>query len=154
MPQYEQIDWKKGECFGIGTDIFYAVEEERHLRAFIYINAVRTLCARCPIFQDCLSYGFANEDYGVWGGLTTMERRAMLEPKRYPSMYRRALFDLEAYGITYDMIMEAYEHTLNDGSMENKSANDRKNGVAGHSRPRQRGRNRGLAEPGDNSGEM
>jgi WhiB family redox-sensing transcriptional regulator len=90
------------------------VEEERNLKAYRYINAVRSICGRCPIFQECLTYGFGNEQYGVWGGLTTAERKAVVEPKKYPAQLRRALFDLDEYGITYDQIMEAYEHSLNE----------------------------------------
>jgi len=67
-----------------------------------------------------LAYGFGHEQYGVWGGMTTLERKAIVEPKKYPAQLRRALFDLEEYGITYDTIWEAYEYSRNDGSMENK----------------------------------
>jgi hypothetical protein len=88
--------------------------------------------------RDCLAYGFAHEDYGVWGGLTTMERRAMVEPKKYPSQRRRALFDLEEYGVSYEEIMEAYEYSRNDRSVENKSANDREDGASSNRRPRER----------------
>jgi hypothetical protein len=52
--------------------------------------------------------------------MTTLERKAIVEPKKYPAQLRRALFDLEEYGITYDTIWEAYEYSRNDGSMENK----------------------------------
>ena len=136
MPQFREVDWQKGECFGLNTDLFYQIEEERNIKAYIFINAVRTICARCPIMRECLAYGFAHENYGVWGGLTTMERRAMKEPKKYPAQRRRAILDLEEYGVSYEQIMEAYEYSRNDGSVENKSANDREDGASSNSRPR------------------
>jgi hypothetical protein len=67
-----------------------------------------------------------------------MERRAMIEPKKYPTQRRRALFDLEEYGVSYKQIMEAYEYSRNDRSMENKSADNGEDGLAGNSRPRER----------------
>ena len=120
MPKFSDVNWKDGNCFGSNTDLFYAVEEERSIKAYDYINAVRTICAACPIWKECLSYAFANEDYGVWGGMTSMERRSISEPKKYPAQLRRARFDLEQYGITFDQIWEAYEHSGYGRSMENK----------------------------------
>ena len=124
MPQYEQIDWKLAECWGLNTDLFYMVEEQRNIQAYNYINAVRSICGRCVIQQECLSYGFGYEEYGVWGGMTTLERKAVEQPRKYPAQLRRALFDLEAYGITYEQIREAYEHSRNDGSVENKPSDN------------------------------
>lgn len=120
MPRYEQVNWSQAECWGLNTDLFYAVEEERNIKAYNYINAVRSICGRCPIQRDCLAYGFQYEQYGVWGGMTTLERKGVVEPKKYPAQLRRALFDLEAYGITYAYIREVYEYSRNDGSLENK----------------------------------
>lgn len=124
MPRYDEVDWSKAECWGLNTDLFYAVEEERNIKAYMYINAVRSICGRCVIQRQCLAYGFQHEQYGVWGGMTTLERRAVVEPKKYPAQLRRALFDLEAYGITYDFIREVYEYSRNDGSLENKPSDN------------------------------
>jgi len=120
LPRYEQVDWSKAECWGLNTDLFYTVEEERNIKAYNYINAVRSICGKCAIQRDCLAYGFAHEQYGVWGGMTTLERRGVVEPKKYPAQLRRAIFDLKAYGITYEFIREVYEYSRNDGSLENK----------------------------------
>jgi len=137
LPKFREVDWSKAECWGINTDLFYQVEEERNAKAYIFINAVRTICSRCPIFNDCLAYGFGHEQYGVWGGMTTLERRAVVEPKKYPAQLRRALFDLEAYGITYKQIREAYEYSRNDGSVENEPTDHGENGSASYRRPRE-----------------
>ena len=56
--------------------------------------------------------------------MTTLERKAVEQPRKYPAQLRRALFDLEAYGITYEQIREAYEHSRNDGSVENKPSDN------------------------------
>jgi WhiB family redox-sensing transcriptional regulator len=136
MPQYDQVDWDKAECLGVHTDLFFSVEEERSTQAYMYINAVRSMCARCPIQFACLSYAFAHEAYGVWGGLTSLERLSIHDRHKYPAQRARALKALEIYGIDLKRIKEAYEHSRNDGSLENESANYRKNGVVGYRRPR------------------
>lgn len=104
MPEYRQVNWDKAECWDSNLDLFYDVEEERNAYAYNYINAVRSICARCPILRDCLTYAFKYERYGVWGGLTSVERRAMWEPNAYPAQRRRALLDLMQYGITQETV--------------------------------------------------
>ena len=38
----------------------------------------RQVCAACPVCQPCLDYAITNRiAYGVWGGLTERERRAL-----------------------------------------------------------------------------
>jgi WhiB family redox-sensing transcriptional regulator len=38
----------------------------------------KQLCAECPVQNLCLEYSLASEEmFGVWGGLTPTERRAM-----------------------------------------------------------------------------
>ena len=120
MPKFDEVKWEQGECFGTQTDLFYAVEEERSVKAYDYINAVRSICARCPIWKDCLAYAFQYEDYGVWGGMTSMERRSVSQPKKYPAQLRRARFDLEAYGLGWERIWECYERSGYGRGLENK----------------------------------
>lgn len=39
----------------------------------------RKLCAGCPVKNVCLSYALDNyEPFGVWGGLSTRERKELL----------------------------------------------------------------------------
>jgi len=42
----------------------------------------KTLCADCPIRLECLEYALAaDEEYGVWGGLSPVERRQLKRNK-------------------------------------------------------------------------
>jgi WhiB family redox-sensing transcriptional regulator len=136
MPEYKQVDWDKAECLEVDTELFYRVEEERNSAAYQYINAVRSICGRCPIQKDCLAYAFGNEDYGVWGGLTSLERRSMGDPEKYPIQLRRALEALKMYGITYQEVRKVYEHSVDVGMLAGRFAYGRKNGVVDHRRPR------------------
>jgi WhiB family transcriptional regulator, redox-sensing transcriptional regulator len=137
MPEYRQVDWDKAECLEVDTELFYRVEEERNTTAYQYINAVRSICGRCPIQKDCLAYAFGNEDYGVWGGLTSLERRSMADPEKYPIQLRRALEALNMYGISYKEVRETYEHSVDVGMLAGRFAYGRKNGVVDHRRPRE-----------------
>lgn len=39
----------------------------------------RMVCARCPVWRDCLRYALERrERWGVWGGTTPQERQRML----------------------------------------------------------------------------
>lgn len=106
MLKYEQVNWDLAECRGVYTDLFYKVEEERNIENYPFIDAVRSICARCPIWKDCLTYAIRNEDYGVWGGLTTAERRSVIDPRKYPAQFRRAMFSMEEFGISIQQIRE------------------------------------------------
>lgn len=106
MPKYSEVDWDSAECRDIYTDLFYRVEEERNALAYLNINALRSICARCPIWKACLTYALENEQYGVWGGLTSIERQAVKNPEKYPQQRQRALKDLRNVGISHAQIKE------------------------------------------------
>lgn len=137
MPEFREVDWDQAECREFDTELFYRVEEERNKEAYQFINAVRSICGRCPIQRECLSYAFGNEDYGVWGGLTSLERRSMGDPEKYPVQLRRALEALTMFGISYKEVRETYEYSIDVGMLANRFTYGRKNGVTDHRRPRE-----------------
>ena len=48
-------------------------------------DAIR-ICGECPVRRPCLTYALnSGSQYGVWGGATANQRRAMLAGK-YPTM--------------------------------------------------------------------
>jgi hypothetical protein len=74
MPRYDEVDWDQAACRGtIYTDLLYSVEEQRSIMQYEYINALRSICGQCPIWEECLTYAMENESYGVWGGMTSIE---------------------------------------------------------------------------------
>lgn len=38
-------------------------------------QAVREMCWTCPAYDWCLSWGIANPEFGIWGGLGEAERK-------------------------------------------------------------------------------
>ena len=55
----------------------------------------KEFCRVCPVRKECLAYALAtNEQYGIWGGLTLVERRRLQDRGRdrragRPSQSRR-----------------------------------------------------------------
>jgi WhiB family transcriptional regulator, redox-sensing transcriptional regulator len=43
-----------------------------------YEGVIKELCNKCPVQTECLVFALKrNEHYGVWGGLTTRERKLL-----------------------------------------------------------------------------
>lgn len=42
-------------------------------------EAAKAVCRTCPVNQECLEHALeSKEAYGIWGGLTELERKALL----------------------------------------------------------------------------
>ena len=106
MPEYTQIDWTDAECAGIDTENFYRYENgNQRLDLDLYIRPIRALCASCPIWATCLSYAVQHEQFGIWGGMTAVERQAIRDNSNR-SVRFRAYQDFAKLGITIPMILE------------------------------------------------
>lgn len=48
-------------------------------------QSAKTVCQRCPVIAECLAEALDNRtEFGVWGGMTERERRALL--RRRPNV--------------------------------------------------------------------
>ncbi len=93
------IKWEKGNCVGMPVNTFFDVEERRLSPQKIEDMArVRDLCFSCPIWSECLKWAFANEEFGVWGGLTGIERQSFISNKFYENRLR-TLKSIVEYGV-------------------------------------------------------
>jgi WhiB family redox-sensing transcriptional regulator len=55
-------------------------------------NRAKTLCLGCPVRTECLADSLDNRvEFGVWGGLTERERRALLRRRPDVGSWRRVL---------------------------------------------------------------
>lgn len=56
-------------------------------------NRAKQMCAGCPVRTECLAEALDNEiEWGVWGGMTERERRAVLRKRPNVTSWR-ALFE-------------------------------------------------------------
>lgn len=51
-----------------------------------------SICNQCPVMEECRQFAIDNEiDYGIWGGMTTAQRRRELRiAKRKKRVFDRA----------------------------------------------------------------
>ena len=68
-------------------------------------NRAKALCTGCPVRTECLADALDNRtEFGIWGGMTERERRALL--RRRPRVISwRAL--LEAARVEYEQVAHA-----------------------------------------------
>ncbi len=65
-------DWpSKGQCSGIDPDALFVQGKAQ--------RAAKVICKGCPVAAECLADALDNRtEFGVWGGMTERERRALL----------------------------------------------------------------------------
>lgn len=87
-PHEGDWDWQiKAACRGQDTANFYHPENERGPSRARRERMAKAVCARCPVINDCLRWALAaREPYGVWGGLSTDERAALLTRRSLQSV--------------------------------------------------------------------
>jgi len=76
-------DWRHDAlCRGVKTDLFFPAGElgEEPVQQ---AEAAKAVCLRCPVREACLEYALATDQpFGVWGGTTEAERRAIRRRRR------------------------------------------------------------------------
>jgi WhiB family redox-sensing transcriptional regulator len=85
--EHHRMDWRdKSACLTADPELFFPVGNTGP--AVDQIDKAKAVCARCTVTEQCLQYALENgQDYGVWGGLSEDERRAL---KRRAARARRA----------------------------------------------------------------
>ena len=71
------MDWRdKAACLTVDPELFFPVGNTGP--AVDQIEKAKAVCGRCTVSEQCLQYALeTNQDYGVWGGLSEDERRAL-----------------------------------------------------------------------------
>ena len=75
-------DWaSQGQCRGSEPDELFVRGAAQ--------NKAKQLCAGCPVRTECLAEALDNEiEWGVWGGMTERERRAILRKRPNVTSWR------------------------------------------------------------------
>lgn len=63
-------------CRKLGPKYYFAEDDGRDLTASIRKD-IKTLCNSCEHKFDCAEWGIHKELWGIWGGLTIADRRAI-----------------------------------------------------------------------------
>ena len=73
------VDWhSKALCAEIGSDLWFA--DSTHTAEN---KRAKQMCFECPVRVECLEDALrGNIQFGVWGGLTPLERRALKRKMR------------------------------------------------------------------------
>jgi WhiB family redox-sensing transcriptional regulator len=89
-PRPLESDWEwqfNAACKGMATDIFFYSERERGPRRARREKIAKSICATCPVINQCREQALRlAEPYGIWGGLTEEERLAILNKKSHVNL--------------------------------------------------------------------
>lgn len=98
------MDWlEQAKCDGQDTETFYPPRDHTYSA---HAERARAIChgdgtlrdPRCPVIRDCLLYALVMPDqHGVWGGMSSRERKTLHRRKDLPDYVTRE--DLEGLGL-------------------------------------------------------
>ena len=102
MPK--QINLEMALCAGMDTNLFYMFEDDL-LKINVNLIEIRQICFACPIQKACLEYGFKREKFGMFGGVTEMERELIRKKKWNNPKMEKFLSDLAALKVSINSIL-------------------------------------------------
>lgn len=80
-------EYEEPACAEVGTNIFFQPDrddpEQKGMVDGEYRYA-RKVCETCPHKMECAEWGIANETYGMWGGLSPVDRNRLRKLRRIP----------------------------------------------------------------------
>jgi WhiB family redox-sensing transcriptional regulator len=81
----EDLDWRGlALCAEVDPELWFPRKGEPSAPA-------KLLCGRCDVRAECLEYALEmNEQFGVWGGLSTKERMALRRRRKLSHALRQA----------------------------------------------------------------
>lgn len=73
---------RQAACRWLPTELFFPTGNSDIARTDE--ARAKEVCVTCPVRAECLDLALTNEEpYGVWGGLTVTERRALMAEQRH-----------------------------------------------------------------------
>jgi WhiB family redox-sensing transcriptional regulator len=82
VPRVENWDWQlHAACRGMDVAVFYHPTGERDRARRKRIDDAKAICRACPVLGECRAQALAlREPFGIWGGLSELERSHILTP--------------------------------------------------------------------------
>lgn len=75
---------EQGACRTIAPDTLFVQGHEQH--------RAKSICLGCNVRTECLAHALDNrEEFGIWGGMTERERRALLRRRPTITSWRHLL---------------------------------------------------------------
>jgi WhiB family transcriptional regulator, redox-sensing transcriptional regulator len=72
-------------------------------------NRAKAVCSGCPVRTECLADALDHRvEFGVWGGMTERERRALLRRRPHVTSWRHLL----------ETARDEYEHTVTGAGVD------------------------------------
>lgn len=78
-PEAAVDNWRsEANCRDSDPDIFFPESKDRR-----YAEEALKVCHGCEVKEDCLDHAIENDEkYGIWGGMTPVERDAHLRTRQ------------------------------------------------------------------------
>lgn len=69
-------DWRnRAACSGYPNTLFFPASDGADEMS---VAKAKSVCAVCPVIEDCLQYALeTNQRSGIWGGTTEKERKSL-----------------------------------------------------------------------------
>jgi WhiB family redox-sensing transcriptional regulator len=64
----DQWWYPQAACKGADPRLFFPTQDEP-------VREAIAVCRACPVRQECADHAIANDEYGIWGGLSRNQRR-------------------------------------------------------------------------------
>lgn len=76
MFEFVRPEWQDhAVCAGVDPDLWFPDKSGDVIQT---IREAKAVCHRCPVRVDCLEFALEHgEQFGIWGGKTVKERRAI-----------------------------------------------------------------------------
>ncbi len=77
----ESKTWfNRAACRGTDWSIFITLGDGDDEPPYPTLTAL-AYCDRCPVRKECLDYALECDAYGVWGGMTSYQRKQLKRPR-------------------------------------------------------------------------
>lgn len=74
-----EIEWRqRAACLEYPAVLFFGLDDsETPVERRIREDEAKRICSTCDVRRECLDYALeTKEPYGIWGGLTEIERKS------------------------------------------------------------------------------